>query len=186
MPKMIPDKRSRLIEAALKLVYRHGFENTALADIAHEAKVPPGNVYYYFKTKTEIGGAIVEQRLAGFRAMREKWDRMDSAKERLLGFVKMTVDNQAAVARFGCPIGTLCSELHKEGGPLAKKSTILFTETLAWIEGQFQALGGVDSRGLAVHVLSALQGASVLAHTFHDPDVLASEAERISDWIRAL
>jgi TetR/AcrR family transcriptional repressor of nem operon len=186
MPKMVPDKRSRLMQAALKLVYRHGFENTALADIAHEAKVPLGNVYYYFKTKTEIGEAIVEQRLAGFRAMREKWDRMDSAKERLLGFVKMTVDNQAAVARFGCPIGTLCSELHKEGGPLAKKSTILFTETLAWIEGQFQALGVVDSRGLAVHVLSALQGASVLAHTFHDPDVLASEAERISDWIRAL
>jgi TetR/AcrR family transcriptional regulator, transcriptional repressor for nem operon len=186
MTKMVPDKRSRLTQAALKLVYRHGFEKTALADIAHEAKVPLGNVYYYFKTKTEIGEAIVEQRLAGFRAMREQWDRMDSAKERLLGFVQMTVDNREAVARFGCPIGTFCSELHKEGGPLAKKSTILLTETIAWIERQFQALGEVDPRGLAVHVLSALQGASVLAHTFHDPKVLASEAERIGDWIRTL
>jgi TetR/AcrR family transcriptional regulator, transcriptional repressor for nem operon len=186
MPKTAPDKRSRLTQAALKLVYRHGFEKTALADIAHEAKVPLGNVYYYFKTKTEIGAAIIEQHLAGFRAMREQWDRMASAKERLLGFVQMTVDNQEAVARFGCPVGTLCSELHKEGGPLAKKSTILLTETLAWIEGQFQALGEVDSRGLALHVLSALQGASVLAHTFRDPEVLGSEAERIGDWIRAL
>jgi TetR/AcrR family transcriptional regulator, transcriptional repressor for nem operon len=186
MPKVVPDKRSRLMQAALKLVYRRGFERTALADIAHEAKVPLGNVYYYFKTKAQIGEAIVEQRLAGFRAMRQEWERMESAKERLLGFVQMTIDSQAAVARFGCPIGTFCSELHKEGGPLAKKSTVLFAESLAWIESQFRALGKVDSHGLAVHLLSALQGASVLAHAFRDPDVLAMEAGRISDWIRAL
>jgi TetR/AcrR family transcriptional regulator, transcriptional repressor for nem operon len=184
---MMPDNRSRLIQAALKLVYRHGFEKTALADIAREAKVPLGNVYYYFKTKAQIGEAIVEQRLAGFRAMRQEWERLASAKERLLGFVHMTVGNREAVARFGCPIGTFCSELHKAGGgPLARQSTALFAESLAWIEAQFQALGKSDSRGLAVHVLSALQGASVLAHTFHDPDVLAMEAARISDWIGTL
>ena len=183
----MPDNRSRLLQAALKLVYRQGFERTALADIAREAKVPLGNVYYYFKTKAQFGEAIVEQRLAGFRAMRQKWEQLESAKERLLGFVQMTVDNREAVARFGCPIGSFCSELHKGGGgPLARQSTALFAESLAWIEGQFQALGKIDSRGLAVHVLSALQGASVLAHTFHDPDVLVMEAERISDWIRKL
>jgi hypothetical protein len=50
-----------------------------------------------------------------------------------------------------------------------------------------EALGkGGDSRGLAVHLLSATQGVSVLAHTFHDPGMIKMEAARLKDWIRAL
>jgi AcrR family transcriptional regulator len=59
MPKTKTDKRSWLIQTAVKLAYRHGFRTTSLADIAEAAKVPVGNVYYYFKTKDEIGEAIV-------------------------------------------------------------------------------------------------------------------------------
>jgi hypothetical protein len=55
------------------------------------------------------------------------------------------------------------------------------------METQFKALGkGADSRGLAVHLLSATQGVSVLAHTFHDSDMIAIEAARLKEWIRAL
>src|SRR5258708_20700110 len=52
--------RARLIEAASNLAHRRGFGNTRLADIANEAKVPPGNLYYYFKPKEEISEAIVQ------------------------------------------------------------------------------------------------------------------------------
>ena len=60
--------RTRLIEAAVRLAHQHGFGNTRLADIAKAAKVPPGNLYYYFKTKEEIGEAIVERRFAEWSA----------------------------------------------------------------------------------------------------------------------
>ncbi len=65
------DKRTRLIETAMKLAYRNGFRETSLADIAEAAHVPVGNVYYYFKTKEELGEAVVERRLAQFRARKE-------------------------------------------------------------------------------------------------------------------
>jgi len=42
---------------------------------------------------------------------------------------------------------------------------------------------GADSRGLAVHLLSATQGVSVLAHTFHDPGLIDIEAARLKQWI---
>jgi AcrR family transcriptional regulator len=58
------DKRSRLVSAAVGLAYQNGFGATSLTDIAREAEVPLGNLYYYFKTKDEIGEAIVELRLA--------------------------------------------------------------------------------------------------------------------------
>ena len=37
-------KRERLTEAAKTLFYQQGVTRTTLADIAHEAKVPLGNV----------------------------------------------------------------------------------------------------------------------------------------------
>jgi TetR/AcrR family transcriptional regulator, transcriptional repressor for nem operon len=187
MPKGKAENRARLLQAAEKVTYRHGFANTALADIAKEARIPLGNIYYYFKTKDEISDAIVEQRLSRFRRLLRELDKADSPPERLCGFVQIKIKNRETLARSGCPVGTLCSELHKNGGAVANKSRLLFTEALAWMEAQFKALGqGDDSRGLAVHLLSATQGVSVLAHTFHDSEMIEMEAARLKQWIRAL
>src|SRR5215471_8984332 len=168
--------RERLLQAAERATYRHGFRNTALADIAKEARVPLGNVYYYFKTKDEIGGAIVELRVSRFKKLLQKLDKATSPKERLCGFVDIKIKNRKALARGGCPVGTLCSELQKYGGSAANKSVVQFAEI-----GK-----AADSRGLAIHLLSATQGVSVLAHAFHDPTLIATEAQRLKEWIRAL
>src|SRR6266446_2587568 len=100
-----PDKRTRLIETATKLAYGRGFRETSLADIAE---------------------AVVERRLEEFRAVRAEWDRSSSPKERLFAFVDTIHGNREQLARGGCPLGGLCTELHREGGALAKKSAALF------------------------------------------------------------
>src|SRR5579863_10428345 len=187
MPKLKAESRTRLLNAAEKTTYRYGFGSTAIADIAKEARVPLGNVYYYFKTKDEIADAIVELRVSRFKKLLQELDKADSPAERLCGFVQIKIENREGLARSGCPVGTLCSELQKHGGAVAKRSRVLFTEALAWMEAQFKALGkGADSRGLAVHLLSATQGVSVLAHTFHDPGMIDMEAARLMEWIRSL
>src|SRR5260370_1329631 len=94
-----PDKRTRLIETATKLAYGRGFRETSLADIAEAARVPVGNVYYYFKTKEELAEAVVERRLEEFRAARAEWDRLSSPKERLLAFVGSVQANREQLAR---------------------------------------------------------------------------------------
>jgi TetR/AcrR family transcriptional repressor of nem operon len=182
-----PGKRTRLIQAATRLVYRHGFRETRLADIAADANVPPGNVYYYFKSKEEIGAAIVEERLSQIQSCQQLLDRKNTPQERLCAFVQMTFDNRETLARSGCPTGTLCTELHKDDGPLAKHSTLLFEQLLGWFKTQFEALGkDGDSQGLAVHLLSALQGIAVLAHSLNNPEIVVMETERLQRWIRTL
>jgi len=187
MPRKKDDNRVRLVQAAAKLTYRHGFRQTSLADIAKDARVPLGNVYYYFKTKDEIAEAIVGRRLAEVQMLLRELEKAQSAKDRLCGFVRMTLNNRETLARGGCPIGTLCSELHKDAGAVAKNATVLFAEILNWMETQFLALGAKDAaRGLAVHLLSALQGVAVLALNFHDPGLVEMEAQRLQMWISAL
>jgi TetR/AcrR family transcriptional regulator, transcriptional repressor for nem operon len=187
MAKAQVDKRKRLVETAMKLAYWRGFRETSLADIAEAAHVPVGNVYYYFKTKDELGEAVVERRLAEFRAFRDEMDRLSSPKERLFAFVESIHSNREQLARGGCPLGGLCTELHKEGGPLAKKSAALFTEPMRWLEEQFRAVGHEkDSRELAVHFFSAFQGMAAVALGANDREVVVMETKRLKDWIRTL
>ena len=109
MAKPKAETRTRLLQAAVKVTYAYGFGNAAIADIAKEARVPLGNIYYHFKTKDEIGDAIVQLRLARFRRLLQELDKADSHKERLCSFVQIKIKNREALARGGCPVGTLCS-----------------------------------------------------------------------------
>jgi len=188
MPKKSKtDNRTRLLQAAVKVTHRYGFDPMTLAHIAKEARVPLGNLYYYFKTKDEIGDAIVDLRVSRLRGLLQELNKKDSPKERLCSFAQLKIDNRDVLARIGCPVGTLCSELRKHGGAVANKASILFAEGVAWMEAQFKALGkGADSRGLAVHLMAALQGVSLLAHTFHDPRMISIEVAHLKKWIRAL
>src|SRR3984893_6513284 len=187
MAKAQADKRARLIETAMTLAYQHGFRDTSLADIAEAAHVPIGNVYYYFKTKDELGEAVVERRLAGVRAFRDELDRLRSPKKRLLAFVERIHRNREQLARGGCPLGGLCTELHKGGGALAKQSAALFTEPMRWLEEQFRAIGHKkESRELAVHLFSAFQGMATVALGANDREVVVMETKRLKDWIGTL
>ena len=187
MPRPSTDKRSRLIQAAVTLAYERGFANTALSDIAREADVSLGNVYYYFKTKAEIGEAIIAQRVAEFRRMTEDWNQAGGPEDRLVAFVKMTEANGDALARSGCPVGSLCAELGKSERDLRKEANRPFLELLEWLEAQFAALGrGHEKKALALHLLAALQGVSLLANCFEDPKLVAVEADQLKKWIRSL
>src|SRR5260370_4406874 len=137
MARTHSDKRSRLVSAAVDLAYQNGFGATSLADIAREAEVPVGNVFYYFKTKDEIGEAIVELRLAQLSAQRQRWSEAGSPKDRLCACVQGVFENKECLAQHGCPVGPFCSERHKAGGAIATPPAEIFARHLAWIQGKF-------------------------------------------------
>ena len=187
-----PGKRERLVAAARELVYLQGVAGTSLADIAQAADVPVGNVYYYFKSKNDIIGAVVhmyEDQLQSTLAELERRHR--SPKARLKAFVGVLAEWAAASAaqygaQYGCPYGTLSTELAKQAegpGPLA---TTLMQIQLDWAEQQFRAIGRRDAHDLAVELMAAYQGSAVLTSTLGQPEVMAAQARRLRRWIEAL
>src|SRR3977135_1254380 len=48
------ETRSRILDAALTLFRRHGFEKATMRDIATEAGVATGAAYYYYRTKEDL------------------------------------------------------------------------------------------------------------------------------------
>jgi len=185
--KTATDKRSRLVDAAAKLVHEQGFHRTTLADVSDESGVPLGNLSYYFKTKDAIGEAVVDRLACAYDLLRESWESNPNPRERLANFIQMTMDNRDALSRSGCPVGTLCAELSKEGGVVAGRATRVLGELLRWIEAQFRLLGkGAKSAELAGHLLSAIQGVSLLALAFHDAKLVERESRYLQRWVRDL
>jgi TetR/AcrR family transcriptional repressor of nem operon len=184
-PATRPGKRERLVTAARELVHRQGVARTTLADIAHAADVPPGNVYYYFKTKDEIVAAVVAthvDRLVDAFAELER-SHPDPAA-RLVAFVGLEADWAAAAPpEQGCPYGTISTELARQADAPAGLAATLLQLQLDWVEQQFRATGRAGPRDLALRLLAAWQGGAVLTSALGDPAVMADQARRIQEWI---
>ncbi|HEX3545925.1 MAG TPA: TetR/AcrR family transcriptional regulator [Mycobacterium sp.] len=187
-PVARPPKRARLVAAARQLVYRQGVARTTLADIAEAADVPLGNVYYYFKTKDGIIGAVVEahvEQLKSDIAVLERRHR--SPKARLRGLVDVVLAERGdLIARHGCPFGTLSSELAKQANGSDRMAAPLMQVSLDWAEQQLRAMGRRDAHDLAVGLVGSFQGAAVLGNALAQPELVVRQARRLKRWIDAL
>jgi AcrR family transcriptional regulator len=171
------------VAAALELFHQQGVENTSLGQIAETAEVPLGNVYYYFKTKDELLEAVIDHHLEEMRTAMSSLDRLRTPRARLKAFARMLMDQREIAARYGCPQGTLCSELDKRGDELTSNAARLMEASIEWAERQFREIGRRDARDLAVALIAAYQGISLLTNTLRDPDLMLREGRRLQQWI---
>ena len=181
-----PGKRERLVESARVLIHEQGAHRTTLADVAERAEVPLGNVYYYFKSKDELIGAVLDGYRQEAAALIEGFERHRSPQARLKALVQNWADMREMVARRGCPLGTLCAELDKSEGGRDREAAAVLALIIDWAEGQFRQLGRKDARDLAVALFASIQGAALLANTFRDPTILTRQGHHLERWIDTL
>jgi len=179
-------KRDRLIASAVELVYRDGVERPTLVQIAEAADVPPGNVYYYFRTKDELIQAVIESRAAQVTDLLGTLDRRRTPAARLKALARNWLEFRDMVAAQGCPLGTLSVELNDHGEDLGRQSEKLFAPLIDWSEDQFREMGCRNAREQALTLISTVQGAALLSCVFSDTEILASQVHRLERWIDSL
>jgi AcrR family transcriptional regulator len=145
-----------------------------------------GNVYYYFKTKDELVQAAIDAHAHDIQTMLASFDRHRSPKARLKAFVRALTDQRELAAVYGCPQGTLCSELNKRDDGLERAYANLMQLPIDWAEQQFRSMGRRDARDLAVAMIAAYEGISLLTNTFREPELMVREARRLDRWIDSL
>jgi TetR/AcrR family transcriptional regulator, transcriptional repressor for nem operon len=89
-------------------------------------------------------------------------------------------------ADYGCPLGSLCSELDKRTDSLAQTCSELLRLPVDWAEQQFRSMGRRDARDLAVALIASYEGIALLTNTFHDPELMTREGRRLERWIDSL
>ena len=180
--------REHIVEVADALFYQRGFDRTSFADIAEQVEISRGNFYYHFKSKDDILAAVIERRAAGTQAMLDAWaGKYDQPLDRLRSFAQMLITNRKDIQRYGCPVGSLCTELAKLDHPAQGAAGMILGQFRSWLREQFEALGrSDDADALALHLLSRSQGIATLASAFHDEAFIRHEVSLIDAWLASL
>jgi len=160
----------------MDLFFLKGFGSTSVADILSRSQVNSGSLYHFFPGKQDVLIAVLEFYRDGIREMLldPAWRGVDDPIERifaLLGSYRaMLVETDCT---YGCPIGSLALELH-EPDPAVR--ALLEANFNAWTGAIEECLAagaarlprGIDRRGLAEFVLTAMEGGVMQARTSRD------------------
>lgn len=164
--------RSRIVNAAADLIYAHGVDRTSLDEVMAEAGVSKSQLYHYFADKDalvlEVIALQAERVLDAQRPHLEALDSLPALKAWRDVLVRL---NKAAQYR-GCPLGSLASELANDSEPARKRLADGFSmwrdrieHGLARMQVRGELGASADPHGLALALLSAVEGGLLLAKT---------------------
>ncbi|WP_300163897.1 TetR/AcrR family transcriptional regulator [Solidesulfovibrio sp.] len=161
--------KERIVATAAAIMHRKGFLGTGLKEILDEAGVPKGSFYHHFKSKEDLGLAVVEFQAARLRARMEVClgDAGLSPLARLRHlFETLREDFVGAGFRLGCPIGNLAQEMGDLSEPFRLRLAASLDRLAGWLAGHLEAgqrAGEIDpdldSAQAARFLLASWQGA---------------------------
>jgi len=92
--ELVRDFRVReILEAACRVVARHGFQGATVDRVAEEARIAKGTIYLYFHTKDALLKAAVEQGIANFTSrIRAEVEEVTAPLEKLCRLVEACLE----------------------------------------------------------------------------------------------
>jgi TetR/AcrR family transcriptional repressor of nem operon len=166
--------RDALVAGALRLMEVRGYQNTSLDDVLREAGVGKGNFYYHFRSKEDLGHAILDQIIGSFLERTLEPCFSDPAGYRLgqiRCFLSRVLEHQRQRKCVGgCAMGNLASELSDVHEGFRARLASVF---MAWQERLTLVLREAQTRGelvqscepeaVAHFVVAALEGSILLS-----------------------
>ena len=176
--------REQILDAAGRLIHLRGFHNTSVDDILRESGVGKGNLYYYFKSKDELGYAALDRTLE--RIQEEILERLSAPGmdpwTQLDSFLEYAVERgrrEGCVG--GCPLGNLALEMSDVHEGFRTRLSDAFSHVRAKIEEALDRARregtlriGTDIPRLANFVLAGFEGAFMMGKLHRDAEMMAN------------
>ncbi|MGC8667404.1 MAG: TetR/AcrR family transcriptional regulator [Chthonomonadales bacterium] len=164
--------KQKLLHAARELFYRNGFIATSVDDIIAAARVSKSNFYYHFKSKEELGLAVLDQRrceLEGLLAGSLQNENLPPM-ERVKRFLTPLMDPEDGGDPAGCPFGNLIAEMAEHSETFRCRLSSMFnglTSTICTVVEEGQRIGqfrtDLSADAIAALMVQTVQGAHLLA-----------------------
>jgi TetR/AcrR family transcriptional repressor of nem operon len=182
--------RDQILDGAERLIHLRGYRGTSLDDVLRETGVGKGNFYYYFKSKEDLGYAIIRRvtrRLIDDGLAAAFADPAADPVEQVHRFLDRVVStHRERNCVGGCPIGNLASELSDVHEGFRRRLAEIFAQ---WRRSVTDALGRARSSGrlgqrcepaaVADFLVAGLEGAILLARVTRDIAVLERCVEEL-------
>ena len=186
--------REAVLEAAARLMHLKGYQATSLDDVLRESGVGKGNFYHHFKSKEDLGYAILDQVITVFIERTLDPCFSDRSTPRLaqircfLGRVLAAQRERNCVG--GCAMGNLASELSDvHEGFRARLSGVFsaWRERLTGVLADAQAHGSVRPEcrpeAVAQFLVASLEGAILMTKLTKDIAVMERCVEELERYL---
>jgi TetR/AcrR family transcriptional repressor of nem operon len=186
--------REAILEAATGLMHLKGYQATTLDDVLRESGVGKGNFYYHFKSKEDLGYAILDQIIESF-LNRTVEPCFTPASTPRLAQIRCFLDRVLAAQRErncvgGCALGNLASELSDVHEGFRERLSGVFS---AWQERLTRALGEAQAAGcvrsdcrpeaVAQFLVASLEGAILMTKLTKDIGVMERCVEELKRYL---
>jgi len=175
--------RDQILDAAARLIHLRGYHGTSLDDVLRESGVGKGNFYYYFRSKEDLGFAIIDRVVERFleRTLEPAFvDPTADPLDQVRAFLDRLLEAQRQRNCVGgCPMGNLACELSDvhEGfrqrlADIFERWRVMLAATLERGRESGRLRADLDAASAAGFVVASLEGAILMAKVTKDISVM--------------
>jgi TetR/AcrR family transcriptional repressor of nem operon len=192
--------RAKIIKAAEGLVLKQGYAGTSLDDVLKITGLTKGAFFHHFKSKAELGRAIVQSYAEADFKLFAEWavraDRLsDDPYERVMIYLKLMEEflGQLEEPLDGC---IFASYMYQREGFEPDVHAFIRQRVEHWLklyEEKFAALikarppaVPVTARGLAEAIAALIQGSFVMANFLEDRDYMLRRSRQFRQYLELL
>jgi len=200
MPRSGQATKEKILDAAEELVFAHGFSATSLDNVLERAALTKGAFFYHFKSKAELGCALIERFAARDREFLEttmaRAEKLSADPvQQLLVFVGLVVEpfEQLAEPAPGCLFASYIYqplEFSDEVAGIARETILEWRtrllEKLEAICARSKPRVAVDLEALADHLTVVVEGSYIVSKVLEDPGLLARQLEQYRHYLELL
>lgn len=188
--------RYTILQKAFELIYTKGYQTTSIDEIIATTQVTKGAFYYHFKTKDEMGLAIINEILKP--TMKNDFIKpLQNAKNPIKEIYDMTkallLENPFLKLEYGCPAGNLTQEMTPWNIEFGKALAELTLEWQQTIENSIKIAkengtvrDSVNPQQVAYFIMSGYWGIRNFGKVYNNTDCYHSYLKELKIYLNSL
>ncbi|KPH14326.1 TetR/AcrR family transcriptional regulator [Chryseobacterium sp. ERMR1:04] len=188
--------RLNILRKAFELIYEKGYQTTSVDEIIATTQVTKGAFYYHFKTKDEMGLAIINELMRSsfqdtfidpFKLSENPLDTIYNLMENIL------MDNEFLKVEYGCPTSNFTQEMAPWNIEFTKALNKLSSE---WENAMIEAIEkgkkngkvqpDVNAKGVAIFVMSGYWGIRNLGKLENSKSIYLVYLKQLTSYFNSL
>jgi TetR/AcrR family transcriptional repressor of bet genes len=181
-----PTKREIIVESALRLILKKGYDNTTVDDVAQMSGVSKGLVSYHYPKKENLFRAVLEKIIAKLESdLKANYEASDSARERLRLDFRNLFESEERTRHYYTVLVDFLAQAPREAC-VRNYTRVIYQTVLRYVEmtiadgvrtGEFRQ---VDVK-LSASTIVALTEGFVFQWLFNPDGVTLEQAYEVSD-----
>jgi TetR/AcrR family transcriptional regulator, transcriptional repressor for nem operon len=192
-----PHSKDKLLEAAHGLFLSQGFSATSVDQICRKAKLTKGGFFHYFKSKDDLGKAVLERFCASsHQAMMQSGccTKNPDPLDRVFANLDCVADQAKQGEKYkGCLIATFAQEMSDSHPQIQaicaqglKGWAKMIKDDLQLAKKKYSPRSAIDVQSLAEYCVGVIEGAQVMAKATDNPSAIRKSIEHLKQYLEML